>query len=232
MPRPAREGGRSAKAQSHKADAQALEESDRTILSMNQTNQEEQSSAEPGEKRVRAKENIVSCNTRPTQRGAIECARAGAVYAEPPSSSRIPGGSRMRENRSYGSVRGAISDGRPHPNTWSGTCDHLEYCTPKASEGLRLEVDGCPSKFNILTAPLPAPQASGEFHSKISGVRLVRIEFSRIPNHLGNPPFWRYCDRFRDFVLSSETSPSGTLQLDCVRKRHASSNSTWWVRSV
>ena len=58
-PRPARERGRSAKAQSHTADAYAPEESDRAILSMNQTNKEERSSAEPGEKRVRAKENIV-----------------------------------------------------------------------------------------------------------------------------------------------------------------------------
>ena len=68
-PRPAREGGRSAKVQSHKADTHALEESDRTILSMNRTNKEEQSSAEPGEKRVRAKENIVLSNTNPTQSG-------------------------------------------------------------------------------------------------------------------------------------------------------------------
>ena len=68
-PRPERERGRSAKAQSHTADAHALEESDRTILSMNQTNKEERSSAEPGEKRVRAKENIVQPNTIPTQSG-------------------------------------------------------------------------------------------------------------------------------------------------------------------
>ncbi len=68
-PRPERERGRSAKAQSQKADAHALEESDRTILSMNQTNKEERSSAEPGEKRVRAKENIVQPNTIPTQSG-------------------------------------------------------------------------------------------------------------------------------------------------------------------
>jgi hypothetical protein len=39
-PRPERERDRSAKAQSHKADAHALEESDRTIVSMNQTNKE------------------------------------------------------------------------------------------------------------------------------------------------------------------------------------------------
>jgi RNA-directed DNA polymerase len=68
-PRPERERGRSAKVQSHKADTHALEESDRTILSMNQTNKEERSSAEPGEKRVRAKENIVQPNTNPTQSG-------------------------------------------------------------------------------------------------------------------------------------------------------------------
>ena len=35
-PRPERERGRSAKAQSHKADTHALEESDRAIVSMNQ----------------------------------------------------------------------------------------------------------------------------------------------------------------------------------------------------
>src|ERR1700688_3583850 len=69
-PRLERERGRSAKAQSQKADAHALEESDRTILSMNQTNKEERSSAETGEKRVRAKENIVLSNTNPTQSGA------------------------------------------------------------------------------------------------------------------------------------------------------------------
>ena len=68
-PRPERERGRSAKAQSHKAGAHALEESDRTIVSMNQTNKEERSSAEPGEKRVRAKQNIVQPNTNPTLRG-------------------------------------------------------------------------------------------------------------------------------------------------------------------
>jgi hypothetical protein len=58
-PRPDRERGRPAKAQSQKADAYVPEESDRTIGSMNQTNKEERSSAEPGEKSVRAKENIV-----------------------------------------------------------------------------------------------------------------------------------------------------------------------------
>jgi hypothetical protein len=40
------------------------------------------------------------------------------VYEEQPSSSIIQGGSRMRESRSYGSVRGAISDGRPYRDSW------------------------------------------------------------------------------------------------------------------
>src|SRR6267378_293404 len=74
-PRPARARGRSAKAQSHTADAHALEESDRAILSMNQTNKEERSSAEPGEKRARAKENIVQSDTSPTQRGEVSVPR-------------------------------------------------------------------------------------------------------------------------------------------------------------
>src|ERR1700692_371633 len=68
-PRSERERGRSTNAQSQKADAHSLEESTRTILSMNQTNKEERSSAETGEKRVRAKENIVQPNTNPTQSG-------------------------------------------------------------------------------------------------------------------------------------------------------------------
>ena len=36
---------------------------------MNQTNKEERSSAEPGEKRARAKENIIQSDTSPTQCG-------------------------------------------------------------------------------------------------------------------------------------------------------------------
>ena len=74
-PRPERERGRSAKAQSHTPDAYALEESDRAILSMNQTNKEERSSAEPGEKKARAKENIVQSDTSPTQCGEVSVPR-------------------------------------------------------------------------------------------------------------------------------------------------------------
>jgi hypothetical protein len=70
-PRPEGERGRSAKAQSHKADTHALEKSDRAVVSMNPTNKEERSSAEPGERRARAKENTVQPHTRPTQSGVM-----------------------------------------------------------------------------------------------------------------------------------------------------------------
>src|SRR5262249_14936281 len=68
-PRPEPERGRSAKAQSRNTDAHTLEGSDRAIVSMNQTNKEERSSAEAGEKRARTKENIIQPNTSPTQSG-------------------------------------------------------------------------------------------------------------------------------------------------------------------
>src|SRR5437899_7285807 len=77
-PRPARERGRSAKAQSHTADAHALEESDRAILSMNQTNKEVRSSAESGEKRARAKENIVQSDRKSTR---LNSSHLGISYA-------------------------------------------------------------------------------------------------------------------------------------------------------
>src|SRR6267143_407613 len=88
-PRPERERGRFAKAKSHTADAYALVESDRAIVSMNQTNKEERSLAEPGERRARAKENIVQPNTHPTQCGdrvfqGLHGVRVAAPLANPP----------------------------------------------------------------------------------------------------------------------------------------------------
>src|ERR1035437_1693195 len=60
---------RLAKAQSHNANMHAPEESDCAVVPMNQPNKEEQSSAEVGERRAQAKENIVESNTSPTQSG-------------------------------------------------------------------------------------------------------------------------------------------------------------------
>ena len=68
-PRSSWDRGRSEKAQSRTSDMHASEESDRTIVPMNQSNKEDLSSAEAGEGRVWTKENIVQSNTSPTQSG-------------------------------------------------------------------------------------------------------------------------------------------------------------------
>src|SRR5260370_16574797 len=68
-PRSNQDRDRLAKAQSHNANMHTPEESDCAVLPMNQSNKEEQSSAEVGEGRARAKENIVQSNTSPTQSG-------------------------------------------------------------------------------------------------------------------------------------------------------------------
>jgi RNA-directed DNA polymerase len=60
----------SEKAISRKADGHVPEESDRAVVPVNLSNKEEHSSAEAGEERARAKENIVQSNTDPTQSGA------------------------------------------------------------------------------------------------------------------------------------------------------------------
>src|SRR5215831_15176168 len=69
VPRSNPDRGRPEKAQSHNAGMHAPEESDHAILPMNQPNNEDRSSAEVGEGRAWAKENIVQSNTSPTQSG-------------------------------------------------------------------------------------------------------------------------------------------------------------------
>ena len=68
-PRSRQDRGRSEQAPSRTADAHAVEESDRLIVPMNQPNKEGPPSAEVGEGRGRAKENIVRSHTSPTQSG-------------------------------------------------------------------------------------------------------------------------------------------------------------------
>ena len=77
VPRPVQDRGRSEKAQSRTSDMHAPEESDRTIVLMNQSNKEDLSSAEAGEERVRAKENIVQSNMSPTHGRKPTCSHLG-----------------------------------------------------------------------------------------------------------------------------------------------------------
>ena len=67
--RPNQERDRSEKAIRRTADRHVSEESDRAVVPVSLSNKEEQSSAEAGEERARAKENIVQSNTSPTQSG-------------------------------------------------------------------------------------------------------------------------------------------------------------------
>ena len=66
---PAISAGRSAKADGHKADMNAAEESDCGVVPVNQPNNEVQAFAEVGEGRPRAKENIRGAHTPPTLSG-------------------------------------------------------------------------------------------------------------------------------------------------------------------
>ena len=107
---------RSAKAQSHNADAYVSEKSDRAVVPLNQPNKGECILAEVGEGRARAKENIVWSYTSPTQSGEtsvprIERCAAGVLGRHDPRQEPYA------LTRPYGSVRGAISDGRPYRAT-------------------------------------------------------------------------------------------------------------------
>ena len=110
---------RSEKAQSHNADMHVPEKSDRVVVPMNQPNKGKIILAEVGEGRARAKENIVPSYTSPTQRGrtrvpGIErCAASRQVSL----CRHYPRQEPYALTRSYGSVRGAISDGRPYRDT-------------------------------------------------------------------------------------------------------------------
>ena len=88
------------------------EKSDPVIVAVKPANKAEQSAAEPVERRAGTKGNADQQSTCRTQSRisvsqALERIRQNAL----PSHTR--GGSRMRESRTYGSVRGALSNERP-----------------------------------------------------------------------------------------------------------------------
>jgi hypothetical protein len=90
------------------------EKSDPGIVAMKPANKTEQSVAEPVERRVGTKGNADQQSTCRTQsRVSVSQAleRIRKVQNALPSNTR--GGSRMRESRTYGSVRGALSNERP-----------------------------------------------------------------------------------------------------------------------
>ena len=91
------------------------EKSDPGIVAMKPANKTEQSVAEPVERRAGTKGNVDQQSTCRTQsRISVSQAleRIRKVQNALPSHTR--GGSRMRESRTYGSVRGALSNERPY----------------------------------------------------------------------------------------------------------------------
>src|SRR4249920_305053 len=91
------------------------EKSDPGIVAMKRANKTEQSVAEPVERRAGTKGNADQQSTCRTQsRISVSQAleRIRKVQNALPSHTR--GGSRMRESRTYGSVRGALSNERPY----------------------------------------------------------------------------------------------------------------------
>ena len=86
---------RSAKAQSHNADAYVSERSDCAVVTVNQPNKGECILAEVGEGRARAKENIVWSYTSPTQSGERVSQGLSGVR-QPYLAATIQGKSRMR----------------------------------------------------------------------------------------------------------------------------------------
>ena len=96
------------------------EESDSGIVPMNHSNKIEQSMAESEEGRPLIKENIHQSSTRPTQSGTRVSQGLAGVRKASQSESLIAcrQSSEIRavcaNERSYGSVRGAISNDRPY----------------------------------------------------------------------------------------------------------------------
>jgi hypothetical protein len=87
--------GRSAKATSRTADMHVLEKSDCAVIAVNQPNKGGQPSAEAGEGRARAVENIVQSHMLPTQSGNCMSQGMGGVR-QPVLPPLIHGKSRMR----------------------------------------------------------------------------------------------------------------------------------------
>ena len=89
------------------------EKSDLAIVAVKPTNKVERSAAEPVEPRAGAEGNVGQHSTDRAQNRAT-VSQALERIRQITSPSHTQGGSRMRESRTYGSVRGALSNERPY----------------------------------------------------------------------------------------------------------------------
>ena len=91
------------------------EKSDPAVVAMKRANKAERSAAESVEPRAGAEGNASQQSTRRAQnRKSVSHALESIRQANTGLPSSTRGGSRMRESRLYGSVRGALSNGRPY----------------------------------------------------------------------------------------------------------------------
>ena len=92
------------------------EKSDLAVVAMKPTNKAERSVAEPVEPRAGAKGNA---NRQSTYRAQYRASVSQALERVRQVRRYTQGGSRMRESRLYGSVRGALSNERPYRDHFS-----------------------------------------------------------------------------------------------------------------
>src|SRR5271165_6125001 len=92
------------------------EKSGPVVVAGKRANKAERSAAEPVERRAGAEGN--ACQNRAhraqNRRSASQALARIRQASKSVSPSHTRGGSRMRESRTYGSVRGALSNGRPY----------------------------------------------------------------------------------------------------------------------
>ena len=100
------------------------EKSDPGIVAMKPANKTEQSVAELVERRAGTKGNAYRRSACTGLRARFACHRRWSAYGKVQNAlpSHTRGGSRMRESRTYGSVRGALSNERPYRVRLSVCC--------------------------------------------------------------------------------------------------------------
>src|SRR5215218_6580580 len=102
--------------------------SDEAIVATKPTNKAELSAAEPVERRAEAKGNASQQSMLWTQCQNEHVTGAGSIRTVASSRSVwTRGGSRMRESRTYGSVRGALSNERPYRDRSVPTLDKTAW---------------------------------------------------------------------------------------------------------
>src|SRR6476660_8462010 len=98
------------------------EKSDSAIVAVKPTNKVERSAAEPVEPRAETKGDVGQQSTRRTQ-SRISVSKALARIRQIVAVG-TPGGSRMRESRTYGSERGARGNSRPYRDRYFAAIAH------------------------------------------------------------------------------------------------------------